>query len=296
MIRIAPMNTWKGEGDYQRRLSLLAGGLQEEKVDILCCQEAFATDDDRYNTAAVLAKDLGMTCSFSAARRKKRLFQGKHIECTSGMAILTGADTWMLYSGSFSLPESKKDRGRVAQFAVIRKNGNTILVINVHLSHLQNGRTLRRKQMREVLLHASLERPYAAVIICGDFNAAPEEDDLKVLRKHAGYLVYDGFSAGGGDPETSTMVTGPTENRKRVDHIFVLEKKKNPVARLAMKNSRLILNRQDANGIFPSDHYGVALDLEIERILREDTCQVRHYASFAQPWRRAKKGELVPAF
>ena len=296
MLRIATINTWKGEGDYERRLSLLAEGLREEKVDILCCQEAFATDDDRYNTAAVLAKDLCMTCSFSTARRKKRLFQGKRLECTSGMAILTGADTWMLYSGSFSLPETTKDRGRVAQFAVIRKNGNTILVINVHLSHLKNGRKLRRKQMRAILSHASLERPYGAVVLCGDFNAALEEDDLKALRNQSGYLVYDGFLAGGGNPETSTMVTGATENRKRVDHIFVLEKRKNPVAKLAMKNSRLILNRQDANGIFPSDHYGVALDLEIERILRADTCQVRHYASFTQPWKKAKKGELVLSF
>ena len=296
MIRIATINTWKGEGDYERRLSLLAGGLRDEKIDILCCQEAFATDDGRYNTAAVLAKDLGMTCSFSAARRKKRVFQGKRLECTSGMAILTGADTWMLYSGSFSLPETKKDRGRVAQFAVIRKSGNTILVINVHLSHLQNGRRLRRKQVREILSHASLDRSYGAVVLCGDFNTALEEDDLKALRNHAGYRVYDGFLAGGGDSEASTMVTGAIADRRRVDHIFVLEKKKNPVAKLAMKNSRLILNRQDINGIFPSDHYGVALDLEIERIVGEDTCQVRHYASFAQPWRRAKKGAPVPAF
>ena len=296
MLRIATINTWKCEGDYERRLSLLAGGLREEKVDILCCQEAFATDDDRYNTAAVLAKDLGMTSSFSAARRKKRLFQDKRLECTSGMAILTGADTWMLYSGSFPLPETTKDRGRVAQFAVIRKKGNTILVINVHLSHLKNGGTLRREQMQEILSHASLDRSYGAVVLCGDFNAAPEEDDLKALRNPSGYLVYDGFSAGGGDPEASTMVTGATENRKRVDHIFVLEKKKNPVAKLAMKNSRLILNRQDANGIFPSDHYGVALDLEIERILREDTCQIRHYASFAQPGRRIQNGGPVLSF
>lgn len=71
-----------------------------------------------------MAKGLGMSYSFSTARRKKRLFQGERIECTSGMAILTGADTWMLYSGSFFLPETIKDRGRVAQFAVIRKNGN----------------------------------------------------------------------------------------------------------------------------------------------------------------------------
>jgi len=296
MLRIATINTWKGEGDYERRLPLLVHGLREEKIDILCCQEAFATDDGRYNTAAVLAKELGMTCSFSAARRKKRLFQGKRLECTSGMAILTGTDTWMLYSGSFSLPETTKDRGRVAQFAVIRKNGNTILVINVHLSHLKNGLRLRQKQVREILSHASLVRSYGAIVICGDFNAAQEEDDLKALRNHAGYRAYDGFIAGGGDFEASTMVAGAVENRRRVDHIFVLEKKKNPVARLAMKNSRLILNRQDANGIFPSDHYGVAMDLEIERILREDNCQVRHYASFAQPWRRAKKGEPALSF
>ncbi len=296
MIRIATINTWKGEGDYERRLSLLVNGLREEKIDILCCQEAFATDDGKYNTAATLAKDLSMTCSFSAARRKKRLFQGERIECTSGMAILTGADTWMLYSGSFSLPESKKDPGRVAQFAVIRKNGNTILVINVHLSHLKNGLRLRRKQIQEILSHASLERQYGAVVICGDFNAAWEEDDLKSLRNHAGYRVYDGFLAGGGDSETSTMVTNGMENRRRVDHIFVLEKMKKPVAKLTMKNSRLILNRQDINGMFPSDHYGVAMDLEIERIPGEDNCQVRHYASFAQPWRSAGKGELVLSF
>lgn len=31
MLRIATINTWKGEGDYERRLSLFVDGLRKEK-------------------------------------------------------------------------------------------------------------------------------------------------------------------------------------------------------------------------------------------------------------------------
>jgi len=301
MIRVATINTWKGDGDYGRRLALLAGNLKEENIDILCCQESFRTLNGEYDTARTLATELGMTCSFSAARKKRRVFQGKKIESVSGQAILTGPETWMLYSGSFPLPGNSRDKGRVAQFAVIRKDGDAVLVVNLHLSHLQGAGRLRRQQLQTVLSHPIMEKQFAAILFCGDFNAISEDEELTYLKKQSEYKVSDGFIAGGGNAGVSTLVPEKDGRRKkkkrRIDHIFVFEKNRRPSANLKLSNSRLILNHPGADGVLPSDHFGVALDLTLSRVNTNETSQVCRYVSFTTPaWRRSREGELDCSF
>lgn len=295
-IKIATFNTWKNEGDYLRRLDLIAAGLRGEGLDVLCCQESFRTADGEYDTASNLAGKLGMNFTFSAARKKNRKFQGKKTDSFSGLAILTGSRAWVLSSGSFLLPGNYHDNGRVAQYAVIRKNGSTILIFNLHLSHLKNGRDLRRRQLQSVMLHPILNQQHDVILICGDFNAGPEAEELNILKKGPTFRSKDAFTAGGGNPAAFTLAheNGSLNDQafQRVDHIFVLENKNNTHTKLDIENSRILLNQPDKDGTLGSDHFGVALDLKVSHRKIEGTERVYRYNAHSKPWRKMREREL----
>jgi endonuclease/exonuclease/phosphatase family metal-dependent hydrolase len=297
MLKIATINTWKCKGNYERRIALLAEKFKKEKYDILCCQESFRTIDGKYDTARTLAANLGMTYTFSAARQKKRMHLGKKIDSVSGLAILTGPETCMINSGSFPIPENSKDKDSVAQFAVIQKNGNGVLIINLCLSCLQNKKTLRHKQLQIIFSHSIMEKQFAAILICGDFDAKPGNEELSFLKKQPGFKVRDCFIEGGGNPRVSALLPkydiAEEMDGQHIDHIFVLQKKTRPVAKMAFGNSRIILDQSDGEILMPSNHFGIALDLTLSRVKRDPKSQIYRYASFAQSWRKSPAGTSV---
>lgn len=278
-LRIATLNTWKCEGHYTKRLKVMADQLQEEHLDILCCQEVFRSMDGRNDTASTLAARLGMNYSFAAARPKKRSFQGKNIESLSGMAILTRPGIPILSSYTLPLPEVKEDKDRAAQYLVLRCNGNTLLVVNLHLSHLKGAEDFRREQLDTVLNHPLLENNYTAILLCGDFNEGADYT-VRSLENRWEYAVRDGYHFGGGEKDVSSLHRERGKKKQeRIDHIFLLEDRSDPLAKLSLSNSRMILDQPDC-GIYPSDHCAVALDLGISRIKRSDHAQLSHFVSF----------------
>ncbi len=297
MLKIATINTWKCEGNYKQRLNVLAHRLKEERFDILCCQESFRTLDGEHDTAKALAGKLGMSYSFSAAGRKKRIFHGENVESLSGMAVLTGPQTCMIKSGSFPLPEKSKADGCAAQFAIIRKNGDAILIVNLFLSHLQNKKNMRRKQLQAVFSHPIMEKEFAAIVFCGDFDVKPESEEFRLLKRQPEFKVNDGFIKGGGNPRVSTLYDGTCldeeQDGQHIDHIFVLQKRHKPVAKMEFRNSRILFNEVNERALMPSDHFGVALDLILSRLTGDMKSQVYRYASFAQSWRKSREGILA---
>ena len=278
-LRIATLNTWKCDGDYPKRIQVMVKQLQQERLDILCCQEVFRSMDGRLNTASTLAAGLGINYSFAAARHKKRIFQGKELDSFSGMAILTRQGISILSSCTLPLPGVKNDKNRAAQYIVIRCSGDTVLVINLHLSHLEGAEELRREQLHTVLNHPILEKNYAAVLLCGDFNEGAGYT-VRSLGNGWKYKIRDGYLFGDMKKDVSSLhLEEGKKKQERIDRIFLIEDRRYPLAELSLFNSRMILDHPDC-GIYPSDHCGVALDLGISRIKRGDHTQLSHFVSF----------------
>ena len=63
--------------DYRARLSVMTKELQMLSPDILLLQNVFATADNRYNTAAHLARQQHMKCTFLPMRPKLRHLDGR---------------------------------------------------------------------------------------------------------------------------------------------------------------------------------------------------------------------------
>ena len=122
-MRIVTLNTWKNEGDYARRLGLMARGLQALGPDVVCLQECFAAQG--FDTACALGKALGLFVAAQPARSKIRPHAGRPTLSTSGLAIL-----------SRSSPAAAQRLDLVTPAGDLR-------LLNLHLTHLRGPATDR---------------------------------------------------------------------------------------------------------------------------------------------------------
>ncbi|MDA0241710.1 MAG: endonuclease/exonuclease/phosphatase family protein [Proteobacteria bacterium] len=216
--RIATLNSWKCDGDYDRRLTTMGDLLETLRPDIVLLQEVFAVPDKGINTALSLGGRLGMDVAYHAAREKPRSFAGSMVLSQSGMAILSNSP--IIHASAIPLPTVAEDGERIAQLSVI--GGDLCLsVLNVHLCHLRERRDLRQLQYAEglgVLLESDPDR----VIIAGDFNdnadsawltEAVYPDATPVRNSRAGHL----------DLEKTPTLIDPAQNATAcLDHIHLL--------------------------------------------------------------------------
>ena len=244
-MRIVTLNTWKNEGDYPRRLELMAAGLAELRADVICLQECFACRGA--GTAASLAARLEMRAFAAPARRKLRDHGGRPVMSTSGLAILTrGAGAAPEILGLVSDP---RDGQRMAQRVDADLGGARVRILNLHLTHLRGARA---DAVRTAQLSAALGWARTAwagpLLVCGDLNMGHGDPGFGPLEAVAGE-----------DPG-STLSAAPTDASRAgraIDHVILLQ-----AGGLRVTRRALALRQADAAGGLPSDHAAVVVDLE----------------------------------
>lgn len=259
-IKIVTINTWKCDGDYHKRMQVLAEQLKALNPAIVACQECFYSDETGTDTLKFLAEKLHMNYAFVPARFKKRHFEGRWINSFSGLGVLS------LYPLSpvsrVNLPAVPGDDDRKVQQAETTLPGGTrILITNTHLTHLND--TLARKAQAEALAGlVTAQKTYSYNIICGDFNAIPGSAEVNAFMNKSGAI--DCYTAGDGAEPRYSLAEAFAENKKVcVDHIFALPMAvENSYPRFV--NSEIVLNvAGKVSGLYPSDHFGISTQLVI---------------------------------
>jgi len=252
MLTVVTLNTWKCDGDYPARLQPMISGLAALSPDLVLLQEAFRTDDGAADTAGLLAGRLGMEVDYRPARRKPRRFAGTERISESGLAVLSRHP---LGPGrSVGLPSDPADGERIAQIVTVRAPGRTLFVLNLHLTHLPEADGLRREQCRLALAAMDAETGGAVAIVGGDFNAGPDDPAVRSLAGRPGAL-----DAGRAAGHPSTLADGG----RCVDHLCVLPR---PGIRCVLHRGARVLDRPDADGRLPSDHYGLMARFAVESL------------------------------
>lgn len=237
-ITLLTINTWKCDGDYYSRMELLASGLKTSGARIILCQECFRTADGKVDTLSYLSRELNMPGYFVPCRRKSRLFGGIATDSFSGLGILT--DLHVIGQMIVDLPSSPADGGRSAQLLTLDLGaGLSLIMANVHLTHLQNSEALRLSQLEKVLaVMAGSEASYR--LIGGDFNARPGSVLIEFLK---------------------TRINAVECIQHFVDYIFVLPSPKAEYPSII--HAKIVLDNPDANGQYPSDHFGVQTTMSL---------------------------------
>lgn len=245
-MRLVTLNTWKNEGDYARRLELMADGLAALSPDIVCLQEAFAAGS--MDTAARLAQATGLALHARPSRVKPRPHGGRFVDSACGLAMLVRHP--VAAEDMIALESDPRDGERTAQRMDLAPEGRALRVLNLHLTHLRGpeAEAVRGRQLAQALAWAH-EGWDGDLVVAGDLNAALEEEALAPLRGPGPTLDLPTLQAPQG-------LDGPGGRARTIDHAVLVQARSWRVAGLSVE-----MTAPDPDGFRPSDHAAVVLDL-----------------------------------
>ena len=149
---------------------------------------------------------------------------------------------------------------RIATWALLqdRGTGQRIRVLNTHFDHV--GEEARRESAGQIAAWATRHRDAGeAVLVMGDFNAAPSSKPIQIIADPARSGLVDTRTISQSQPYGPTgTFTGFDITRNAdepIDHIFVSE---------GLGVIRHATITQHWGGRLPSDHYPVLADIELK--------------------------------
>lgn len=272
-LRLVTINFWGTEPPLESRLELAIGQLADLDLDVVCMQEVRPLDGKSGETTAdVIGAALGMTVCYrrSLAWSDGDFFPG-HPGGQEGLAILSRHP--ILEVRHVELPERTATEGRILLSARVDHPVSPVWVHTTHHNYrLDDGRA-REKQVLalEQVVSAIGENPQ---IVCGDFNATPDSDEMRFLR---GLTTLEGRRCHFQDawhrihPEErgltwcsengNTRALRSLDIDRRIDFIYVTTRRKD--GRGTILACEVALTGRDAKGICASDHFGVVADVVV---------------------------------
>jgi endonuclease/exonuclease/phosphatase family metal-dependent hydrolase len=240
-ITVVTLNLYHDKDAWPERRPAIVAALRELRPDVIALQEVIGNPTVR-NQAEDLAEELGYECTFSSVDPvggPKRY----------GNAILTRHP--LVRRGWVRL--RPLDDSRTAAHARISFDGGPVNVYVTHLHHTAEGASLRAQQVADLLAFVRETDGGAPSIIAGDLNAEATSPELGALAR--GFASsYDVLHPEAVREAQAHATLNPhyfPVGHRRIDHIFVER------GRFAPLESRIILDRADAAGRWPSDHFGL---------------------------------------
>jgi endonuclease/exonuclease/phosphatase family metal-dependent hydrolase len=283
-LRVVTLNLWGTQPPLEARLALAVRQLRALAPDVVCLQEVRPLDGRAGRTTAeVIADELGMAAHYAVAVAWDD-GEGALPAGQEGLAVIARSigETRVV-----PLPEPRPADARILLSAAIDTAGGPIWVHTAHLHYRLDDGLAREHQVLaidEAIRALGRERDSPPQILCGDFNATADSDEIRFLRgltTLAGRRTHfqDAWlrlhrEPGPGDgPEQG--VTWSSENRftrplrsldldRRIDYVFVTTRKKD--GRGTIHDCRVVLTEREGLGevaICASDHYGVCADVQV---------------------------------
>lgn len=282
-LRVVTLNLWGTEPPLDARLALAVRQLQALAPDVVCLQEVRPLDGRAGRTTAeVVAAALGMIAHYEVAvawEDAPGMPAGQE-----GLAVIARHihDARVL-----ALPEARPTEARILLSAQIETAGGPIWVHTTHLHYRLDDGVAREHQVLAIdqaIRGMGRERDSPPQILCGDFNASADSDEIRFLR---GLTTLGGRRThfqdawlrlhrepGPGDGPADG-ITWSSENRftrplrsldldRRIDYVFVTTRKKD--GRGTVHDCRVALTERAGLGeveICASDHYAVCADIQV---------------------------------
>jgi endonuclease/exonuclease/phosphatase family metal-dependent hydrolase len=280
-LRVVTINFWGTEAPLDRRLALAARQLHAIDPDVVCMQEV--KPHDGRTTAHALADKLGMHAHYAPASSWRAGEHGYATAGEEGLAILTKAP--LVEQRALVLPEARPADTRILLSGRVATAGGPIWVHVTHLHYRLDDGVAREQQV--VAIDAAIracgrDNTDAPQILCGDFNATPDSDELRFMRgltTLAGKRTHfqDAWLRLHREPEPGEGpahgITWSSENRltrplrsldldRRIDFVLVTTRKKD--GRGTIHACNVVLTERDGDDdICASDHYGVFAEVQV---------------------------------
>jgi endonuclease/exonuclease/phosphatase family metal-dependent hydrolase len=263
VVRAATWNLGHRFGEHHRRHQAIIATLRSANLDIVCLQEVWA-DEDGQDQVDLLTDAL----SVHSVRTPSIFWRGQSF----GNAVLS---RWpILESDTVALTDAKGERTpRTLLFAVIDSPFGVITCVSTHFEHRFDRSSTRMAQAAQLCAEIVRRRSNAETtfptIVGGDLNAVPDSDEVRMITGRSapterGLVLTDSWEmAGDGSPGYTWARSNPhladaTWPNRRLDYLLVSWPRPKTIGVPLMAE---LLGTESVDGIVPSDHYGVVVDL-----------------------------------
>ena len=258
VIKILSWNLWWKFENYLERQELIFSELLELQPDILCLQEVWAEKDE--SQAEKIASLLNYNYIY-----------GKSFEIDEvgfGNAVIS---RYPINEHTIHYMPTKPDfdEKRLLLHAKIKYNDLDLNVMCTHLNYKYEHQNIREDQVQFILEYISkLKKTKFPIILCGDFNADPNSDEIRLITGHRkpinqtvlrdAWVITNPYDQGFTWSNKNTYAKKTLEFDRRIDYIFVGRAGKNGIGQ-PIKS--VLVGNNEKNNIFPSDHFGIITHL-----------------------------------
>ena len=258
-LKVLTWNVWWRFGPWEDRSEAIAKSLIDIDADVIALQEVWSEKDT--NFAAELAAKLGFYHVYENCMDVGDLGFGNAI---LSRWPITQNDVVTLYG------QEQTGETRRAMFAEIDGPRGKIPMFSTHLNWKLDQSHIRQKQVADLALFID-SKPTSKFphILCGDFNADPDAEELRMLNGLTtspvdGMVFLDAWKAAGDKSDGITWdnnnpyVAMDFEADRRLDYILVGQ----PAAKGAghIVDCKVVGNNP-VNDVYPSDHFAVLAEL-----------------------------------
>lgn len=279
VLRVATINVWNKSGPWLSRLPLIRRELERLQPQIVGLQEVLRFKPDpaldlplstSNDQATEIAEGLGFHLAYGVASD-----WGNGLKF--GNAVLSRYE--IAAQQCFALPGVESGETRSLLYALCETPHGRLPVFVTHLNWKFHHGSVRQRQVAAIAEHvgrlAPIDGPHLPPVLMGDFNAAPDADEIRFLSGLCaieGKTVYfaDAWVFAGDGPgytfdRHNDYAVKAREPSRRIDYIFVRGPDRQ--FRGEPMHAELAFNAVDKNAaerVWPSDHFGLFADLAIE--------------------------------
>jgi endonuclease/exonuclease/phosphatase family metal-dependent hydrolase len=255
-VRVITWNVWGRYGPWQERQAAIAATLRAAGPDIVVLTESWATGDD--SQCARLAGPLGLPHhAFSGVAAQEDQVALSGVAVMSRWPIRRQASL-AFGSARVQFAELSGPRGPIQVYG---------LVMDAWWFDQSQARQDAGREMLTFISKAQDER--APLIVCGDFNADPDSDEIRMLTGRttapaAGLSFCDAWEvAGPPAPGHTWSNSNPWATQllwpnRRIDYIFSAAPRPGGTGHAL---DTALAGTRPVNNAYPSDHYGLRADL-----------------------------------
>jgi endonuclease/exonuclease/phosphatase family metal-dependent hydrolase len=277
-MRIVTLNFWGKEPPLERRFALAIRQLKALAPDVVCMQEV--KPHGGATTAHVIAEGLGMVAQYARASVWQAGERGMTEAGEEGLAMITRAP--LLEHHALALPtHNSLDDQRILLSGRAETEGGPIWIHTTHLNYRLDDGLSREAQVEAIdasIRARGRDNTDAPQILCGDFNATPDSDEIRFMRglttlANRRTHFQDAWLRLHREPERGDTdgITWSSENEltramrsfdidRRIDYVFVTSRKKDGRGTVQRCDVALVEREE---GVCASDHYAVVADIQV---------------------------------
>lgn len=258
-LTVVTWNIWWRYGPWQRRRPTIEATLKSLDADVIALQEVW--DDGSTDLAAELAAALGCHRVYQRSEQRDSIGFGNAI---LSRWPITARD-WRPLPGARESGES-----RSVLFAELGGPNGPLQVFSTHLNWRFEHSHVRRQQVTEIARFVASKRPRSyPPIVCGDFNAEPMSDEIRMMTglaacPVAGVVFRDAWNEGGDGSigytwdNRNDFAGAELEQDRRIDYIFAGWPEGRGAGQVV---SCRLAGNEPVSGLWPSDHLAVVAEL-----------------------------------